>query len=182
MPSQPGSCHHSLGSALLLLPVVLRKLMTAMLFTTLYSLIILIMLDISHAVDASEILFLYTLLRVFRSTPSFLWRRRKGIAWLLRPGMLLAIMCHVPLADAVNTGAAASAAVSGGLAALAAAVGIQPAAAAGAAAAGAAAAFTASIVIPDYVSPVTRTGGAKFARSGGNLRWTTLAGPDDCGM
>jgi hypothetical protein len=181
VPSQPGSCHHSLGSALLLLPVVLRKLMTAMLFTTLYSLIILIMLDISHAVDASEILFLYTLLRVFRSTTSSLWRHRKGIAWLLRPGILLAILCHVPLVDAVNTGAAASAAVSGGLAALAAAVGIQPAA--GAAAAGAAAAaFTASIVIPDYVSPVTRTGGAKFARSGGNLRWTTLAGPDDCGM
>jgi hypothetical protein len=154
--------------------VVLRKLTTAMLFTTLYSLIILIMLDISHAIDASEILFLYTLLRVFRSTTSSLWRHRKGIAWL-------AILCHVPLVDAVNTGAAASAAVSGGLAALAAAVGIQPAAAAGAAA-GAAAAFTASIVIPDYVSPVTRTGGAKFARSGGNLRWTTLAGPDDCGM
>jgi hypothetical protein len=157
--------------------MVLWKLTTAMMFTTLYSLIILIMLDISHAVDASEIMFLYMLLRVFRSTTSSLWRRRKTIAWLLRPGMLLAIMCHVPLVDAVNTGAAASAAVSGGLAALAAAVGIQPAAAAGAAAA-----FTASIVIPDYVSPVTRTGGAKFARSGGNLRWTTLAGPDDCGM
>ena len=163
----------------MLLLVVLRKLTTAMLFTTLYSLIILIMLDISHAVDASEILFLYTLLRVFRSTTSSLWRHPQG---LLRPGMLLAILCHVPLVDAVNTGAAASAAVSGGLAALAAAVGIQPAAAAGTAAAGAAAAFTASIVIPDYVSPVTRTGGAKFARSGGNLRWTTLAGPDDCGM
>ena len=163
-----------MGSALLVMVMVLWKLTTAMMFTTLYSLIILIMLDISHAVDASEILFLYTLLRVFRSTTSSLWRHRKGIAWLLRPGMLLAILCHVPLVDAVNTGAAASAAVSGGLAALAAAVGIQPAAAAGAAA-GAAAAFTASIVIPDYVSPVTRTGGAKFARSGGNLRWTTLA-------
>jgi hypothetical protein len=181
VPSQPGSCRHSLGSALLVLVMVLWKLTMAMMFTTLYSLIILIMLDISHAVDASEILFLYTLLRVFRSTTSSLWRHRKGIAWLLRPGILLAILCHVPLVDAVNTGAAASAAVSGGLAALAAAVGIQPAA--GAAAAGAAAAaFTASIVIPDYVSPVTRTGGAKFARSGGNLRWTTLAGPDDCGM
>jgi hypothetical protein len=83
--------------------MVLWKLTMAMMFTTLYSLIILIMLDISHAVDASEIMFLYMLLRVFRSTTSSLWRRRKTIAWLLRPGMLLAIMYHVPLVDAVNT-------------------------------------------------------------------------------
>ena len=54
MPSQPGSCHHSLGSALLLLVLVLRKLTTAMMFTTLYSLIMLIMLDISHACDKAR--------------------------------------------------------------------------------------------------------------------------------
>jgi hypothetical protein len=77
VPSQPGSCCHSLGSALLLLVLVLRKLTTTMMFTTLYSLLLLIMLDISHAVDASEILVLYTLLRVFRSTTSYLWRRSR---------------------------------------------------------------------------------------------------------
>ena len=53
------------------------------------------------------------------------------------------------------------------------------------AAATAISAVTASMVIPYYISPSTRVkvpGEAKFARSGGTLRWTTVKAPGNCGM
>jgi hypothetical protein len=105
--------------------------------------------------------------------------------------LLLAVSLAVciPMVTATQEGAMAGIASAGaGLATLAAtALGLQPTqvGAVASASAAAVATVTAGMVIYDYVSPSTRVKGvgeAKFARSGGNLRWSTVRAPGNCGM
>ena len=102
--------------------------------------------------------------------------------------LAILLATFIPMASATGESAAANMRSAGaGLMTLAAtAIGLQPTQAGVATAATVAAtAITARIVIPDYISPSTRVkvpGEAKFARSGGNLRWTTVKAPGDCGV
>ena len=100
----------------------------------------------------------------------------------------LLLAAFIPMVTATEEGATSSIASAGAsLMTLAAtAIGLQPTQVdVASAAAAAATAVTATIVIPDYVSPSTRVkvpGEAKFARSGGALRWTKVKAPGNCGM
>lgn len=103
--------------------------------------------------------------------------------------LAMSLAACIPMVTATQEGAMAGIASAGaGLATLAAtALGLQPTqvGAVASASVAAAAAVTAGMVIYDYVSPSTRVKGvgeAKFARSGGNLRWSTVRAPGNCGM
>ena len=101
--------------------------------------------------------------------------------------LAILLAAFIPMASATGESAGASISSAGaGLMTLAAtAIGLQPTQVGVAAATVAAAAITARIVIPDYISPSTRVkvpGEAKFARSGGTLRWTTVKAPGNCGV